>query len=882
MSLALHANYEKTPSLASAIGATFSCTRAGRWWCCAGWGGTQYAVYPGEPRFDGFSKRIQGLADTDDLTTGSWALLNATIAKDANGPNGDANMAWTLTDDATVGNHYISQSDAVFQANWAVNAHGWVRVLYVNVTESTAAYITLGASADGGDGSKDVTVRLSDGVIVDGSEYYSNGGTGDWEGTRQFTDESGDVWLVILHSHWRHQVANGNYTIAFNNTGVTTTGDSYGGTGSTLVIANPAAWDAAYYTSFHYLLEPELPSVEPARGSHFLPKEAPTQMIMNSQMCGYRGKGTPPNGLFYGGNYGWFEGATATAEGDQVDISNELNAKISDDNHSFTSRVDGTWDEANAVRFHGTGQYTLEHQEYTDSLQLGSIQTFSIHVDAIGQHPTGPIIRVQMENSPTDDVYGYLADADDEGWVSVTYRNWRGQPQTVSFGLGVDGNDDTGDFQLSRPMRNPGKSKMRKYLPTAHGSWTGNQIGSASEPNAKDIASYLPYRRGLLIAPAKVNLILGPGDWLNAAWSFSNSVEFNANGYRCWDNQYSTPRTSTVGAAGYLIGDGTPGEVGCSITSNVTGMATSTRYSVEWYHWNNFGSEFSDREHWRWNNISHASQDLGIYCHAYSEFNFDDKEDAFSIHSVGTDFIDTEIKQGEYFYARLSGSFMSDSVATIAGVTAGTADGDGDNLTLATAAVWAGTGPYFMCLGGMPRYPNAWDTPAADIIKTTDVSWYDETGGTLFLDFGTHTDVVSGTFISINDGPIGTDRIQLVSDSNGVLRLQVTNTASLVADIAGPTLAYKSEYKAVVRFVDNNIEFWVNGVQYTPDTSATLPTGLTQCNLGSDYADANVMHGWIQRVAFWDESLDDEECLKLTLKEQHLEFIGSSRPKRAR
>ena len=819
------------------------------------------------------------MIDTDDLTTGNWTATNLTAVKNAADPGGVANKAWTLTDDATAGNHHLTQSDATIFAYWPGDRISWSHKLFVNATQSTAAYITLGGSPDGGTDTEDCTIRLSDGVIVDGYEYYASGGNGQMDVVRQFTGANGDIWLEIVVDSYRTGAANGNYTIAFNSTGVTATGDSYVGTGDTLVVAYPSLW--AGFWNIHYGTMPplELNYQESHQGPHYFNNLDNRQFINNSQMAGYRGKGTTPNQLFWGEIYYWFESDVTTAEADNVDISSEPGAKAYGVGEgSYYSRIDGTWDEANACRVYGTGQYSLRVEEYT-LWWYGYEFTFSVHIDDIAERPEGPVVMVETYaplNGGVEPIYAYMDDMDEDGWISVSFTSWRGNAWAYEVGLGVDRNDDTGDFTWSRPQLTMGRKRAKKYVPTDFGTWAHRFPipADAAEPVSSN--AFMDHRRGLMVVPAKPNLLLNTSDWSQPQWIFTNSQEHNANAYRAWDQHAGAGRGN---GAGWVDGDGTPGTGELSLSQNIT-VTAATRYSVDWYHWNAFGVSANTRNTWRYGEVGNGAQDCSYYLNCYTEGNLWNQEQKGEFGTLGADWTHTYIKQTGVYQVIAGGELTSAGTTITPKIQA--ADADLDNQTSMGTSRYTYAGILSCVEGGMPYYPNTWDAAAADIIKTTDVSWYDETGGTVYLDFSTHRDVINGTFFSISDGAAGNDRIELVTDASGVLRLQVTNTGSLVADVAGPTLEYSTSYKVAVRLQDNLVSLIVDGVTYTPDTAVTLPTGLTQCNLGSNYADANVMHGWIHEVAYWDEILDDSEATAISTVGENITLIGAQAPKRAR
>ena len=116
-------------------------------------------------------------------------------------------------------------------------------------------------------------------------------------------------------------------------------------------------------------------------------------------------------------------------------------------------------------------------------------------------------------------------------------------------------------------------------------------------------------------------------------------------------------------------------------------------------------------------------------------------------------------------------------------------------------------------------------TRLADACSKTGISsLIGQTQGTLFVevDLSNNTSDVFRGIAELNDGTTA-NRITLFRNLNGTLRLFVRQSSASQADISYATLVTGS-VKIAVAYANNDISFYVNGVQVGTDTSATIPT----------------------------------------------------------
>jgi hypothetical protein len=180
--------------------------------------------------------RTNLLTYSNGFSDAAWAATNATLAQNATGPDGAANSAWTMTDDATSGAHQTRQlipvatlaSGAIFTVSAWVKA-GTLGSTALRVYDNTTANHYVTAVFD-----------LSDSAAVQASQTSVGGSSGTITRTRIEHYDNG--WKRLVLSGSGITVA-ANYSVSvfsaaaptgntFNSFGAPT----YAGSGSTVVI----------------------------------------------------------------------------------------------------------------------------------------------------------------------------------------------------------------------------------------------------------------------------------------------------------------------------------------------------------------------------------------------------------------------------------------------------------------------------------------------------------------------------------------------------------------------------------------------------------------------------------------------------------------------
>ena len=156
-------------------------------------------------------------------------------------------------------------------------------------------------------------------------------------------------------------------------------------------------------------------------------------------------------------------------------------------------------------------------------------------------------------------------------------------------------------------------------------------------------------------------------------------------------------------------------------------------------------------------------------------------------------------------------------------------------------------------------------TRLADACSKTGISsLIGQTQGTLFIEanLSNNTSDVFRGIAELNDGTTA-NRITLFRNLNGTLRLFVRQSSASQADISYATLVTGS-VKIAVAYANNDISFYVNGVQVGTDTSATIPT-CSDFDLGIQEKNTDrILGDSINQTLLFKTRLTNEQLQTLT------------------
>ena len=99
--------------------------------------------------------------------------------------------------------------------------------------------------------------------------------------------------------------------------------------------------------------------------------------------------------------------------------------------------------------------------------------------------------------------------------------------------------------------------------------------------------------------------------------------------------------------------------------------------------------------------------------------------------------------------------------------------------------------------------------------------------------------------------------------SSNVLRGRIFNGGTLQCSIDTSTITTTGTYKLALAYKNNDIVFYVNGVQIGVDTSATIPT-CSRVDIGQNYAGASQLSDNVLLSTLFKTRLTNGELATLT------------------
>jgi hypothetical protein len=151
----------------------------------------------------------------------------------------------------------------------------------------------------------------------------------------------------------------------------------------------------------------------------------------------------------------------------------------------------------------------------------------------------------------------------------------------------------------------------------------------------------------------------------------------------------------------------------------------------------------------------------------------------------------------------------------------------------------------------------------ASITGTNFSSWYRQDEGTFYFSAKRDYPVPSGPIPRIYQvqGAIATDKIEQDFYSDGQVNF-VRIPAGIQAEWY-PAYFAQNGVASSLALATNNIAGSSNGVITGTDNVATLPT-VTQMFIGCEAAGANVLNGYIRRLTYWPQRLDNATLQAIT------------------
>ena len=158
-------------------------------------------------------------------------------------------------------------------------------------------------------------------------------------------------------------------------------------------------------------------------------------------------------------------------------------------------------------------------------------------------------------------------------------------------------------------------------------------------------------------------------------------------------------------------------------------------------------------------------------------------------------------------------------------------------------------------------------TRNADVISKTGISsLIGQTEGTIYSEIRVNKllGTASRYVFHLSDGTAN-NRIYMAFSgaSSNILRARIFNGGTLQCSINTSTLTNTGTYKIALAYKNNDIVFYVNGVQIGTDTSATIPT-CSRVDLGHNYANASQLNDGISNANIWKTRLTNAELAEIT------------------
>ena len=158
-------------------------------------------------------------------------------------------------------------------------------------------------------------------------------------------------------------------------------------------------------------------------------------------------------------------------------------------------------------------------------------------------------------------------------------------------------------------------------------------------------------------------------------------------------------------------------------------------------------------------------------------------------------------------------------------------------------------------------------TRNADVISKTGISsLIGQTEGTIYAEVKVSKLIgtASRYVFHLSDGTAN-NRIYMAFSgaSSNILRARIFSGGTLQCSINTSTLTTTGTYKLAMAYKNNDIVFYVNGVQIGTDTSATIPT-CSRVDLGHNYAGASQLNDGINNANIWKTRLTNAELATLT------------------
>ncbi len=158
-------------------------------------------------------------------------------------------------------------------------------------------------------------------------------------------------------------------------------------------------------------------------------------------------------------------------------------------------------------------------------------------------------------------------------------------------------------------------------------------------------------------------------------------------------------------------------------------------------------------------------------------------------------------------------------------------------------------------------------TRAADSLLVTSLPWFSASKGTFAATFMTDYTPPTGCYPALATFSDGTsnNRLKINIDPGSALAGAVTTGGTLQANPSSGTLALNAVQKLAMRYKTDDVALSGNGAAAGADTSASMPTGISQLELGGFGGTATqAFKGYLRRFRYWNYGLANATLQKVT------------------
>jgi len=143
---------------------------------------------------------------------------------------------------------------------------------------------------------------------------------------------------------------------------------------------------------------------------------------------------------------------------------------------------------------------------------------------------------------------------------------------------------------------------------------------------------------------------------------------------------------------------------------------------------------------------------------------------------------------------------------------------------------------------------------AADnlVISGSDFTdFYNQSEGTFYVESVLNDGTSSAKYLF--DAIQSTDALNRVASYYviDVLKTQISASTLQVNAVIGNQPSANVLSRMALSYKTNNVQASLDGVDMTPDTSATMPTSIDQMNVGSRFSGTGYINGHIKRLIYW-------------------------------